>query len=658
MSHRHMLARNLMPNGMSAWPPPSMLFLATMLHCAVWIFPLRARAQNSEPAASPVADSIPPARDVPWPGVINLSVDASDNTRGILRVREMIPVGQPGPLTLLYPKWLPGNHAPTGPIAAVAGIQFTTSGQTLPWRRDPVDVFAFHLQVPRGATLVEAQFQYLAPTDATQGRIATTPEMIDLQWNTVVLYPAGYYVRRIKVEPSLKLPEGWQAGTALELAGHEGPTLHFKPVPLDTLVDSPVYAGKYFRSETLAPGVRLNIVADQAEQLAATEEQLQAHRNLVTQAVKLFGAQHYDHYDFLLALSSREGPIGLEHHRSSENGVSGGYFTEWANNTPRRELLPHEYTHSWNGKFRRPADLWTPDYRTPMRDSLLWVYEGQTDFWGFVLAARSGLLTKDATLGAFAYLAARLDTDAGRAWRPLQDTTDDPIIAQRRPKGWRSWQRSEDYYREGLLIWLEVDSIIRERSHGQHSLDDFARAFFGLHDRDWGELTYKFEDVVNALNQVQSNDWAAFFHETLDQVSEHAPLDGLTRGGYRLVYTNTPTEWFKANEKMRKVTDLWFCGGFVLGKEGEITEVAWDSPAFNAGLTVGSKLIAVNDRALDTDELKAAIRDRRSPLRLLLRTGDLFHTTQLEYDGGLRYPKLEKSGREAGALDAVLAPRP
>ncbi len=647
MARNHMLTKNLVP-------------LRAMGHWAFWIFlvPLWAIAQNSEPAAQPIVDTIPPTRDVAWPGVINLLVDASDNIRGIFRVRETIPVSAPGALTLLYPKWLPGTHSPGGPIAALAGIQFTADGHPLPWRRDPLDVYAFHIEVPQGTKHIEAQFQYLAPTDGAQGRIATTPEMLDLQWNTVVLYPAGYYVRRINVEASLNLPEAWKAGAALEVARQEGSTLHFKPVALDTLIDSPVYAGRYFRVETLAPGVRLNIVADQPEHLAATDEQLQLHRNLVTQAVKLFGAQHYDHYDFLLALSSREGVIGLEHHRSSENAVAGGYFTEWTNTMPMRDLLPHEYTHSWDGKDRRPADLWTPDYRTPMQDSLLWVYEGQTEFWGVVLGARSGLLSKEQTLGTLAEMAARLDTDAGRMWRPLQDTTDDPIIAQRRPKAWRSWQRSEDYYREGLLIWLDADSLIRERSHRQRSLDDFAHAFFGMNDGAWGELTYTFDDVVRALNQVQNNDWAAFLHARLEQASEHAPLEGFTRGGYRLIYTNTPSEWFKTNEKMRKITDLLFSGGFVLGKEGEITEVAWDSPAFNAGLTVGSKLLAVNDRALDTDELKAAIKARKSPLRLLLRTGELFRTTELNYDGGLRYPKLEKTGPGPSTLDALLALRP
>jgi len=292
-----------------------------------------------------------------------------------------------------------------------------------------------------------------------------------------------------------------------------------------------------------------------------------------------------------------------------------------------------------------------------MQDSLLWVYEGQTQFWGVVLAARSGLLSHEETLGTLASLAARLDTDPGRSWRPLADTTDDPIIAQRRPKGWRSWQRSEDYYNEGLLIWLDADSLIRELSHGARSLDDFARAFFGVNDRDWGELTYNFDDVVRTLNQVQTNDWGAFLHARLENVSDHAPLEGFARGGYRLVYTNTPSDWFKSNEKARKITDLTYSIGLVLGKEGEMTEVAWDSPDFKAGLTVGTKLIAVNGRALDNDHLKAAIKSKKSPLSLLVKTGDVYRTVDLNYDAGLRYPKLEKTGSGPSTLDALLAPK-
>ncbi|HWD94524.1 MAG TPA: peptidase M61 [Verrucomicrobiae bacterium] len=633
-----------------------------MKNCAlavmVVLMPLAmVHAQNSAPEAESIVDTIPAARDIPWPGVIHISVDASDNTRGIFRIAETIPVSAPGALTLLYPKWLPGHHSNNGPISQLAGLELKAGGKALSWRRDPVDVYAFHLEVPEGTSQIEADFQYLAPTDANQGRVVTTPEMVTLEWNAVVLYPAGYYVRQINVDASAKFPSDWKDASALEVASREGESVHFKPVSLDTLVDSPVFAGANLRVETLAPGVRLNIFADEPEQLAATEEQIQFHRNLVTQAVKLFGAQHYNQYDFLLELSEREGGIGLEHHRSSENGVKEGYFTKWEDNVSERTLLPHEYTHSWNGKFRRPADLWTPDYRTPMRDSLLWVYEGQTQFWGIVLAARSGLLSHQQALDTLAALAARLDTEAGRKWRPLSDTTDDPIIAQRRPKGWTSWQRAEDYYNEGALIWLDADSLIRQLSGGARSMDDFARAFFGVRDGDWGEMTYTFDDVVKTLNQVQTNDWAAFLHARLDNINVHAPLDGFTRGGYELIYSNTPSDTFKTNEKAHKVTDLSYSVGFVLDKDFAITEVGWDTPAFNAGLTVGTKLIALNGRSLETDQLKADIKAKKSPLKLLVKTGDFYRTIELNYDGGLRYPRLEKISSSPSSLDALLTPR-
>jgi predicted metalloprotease with PDZ domain len=621
------------------------------------ILPFTSLGQNSAPLAQPIADTIPAARDVQWPGEIVLYVDATDVTRGIFQVTETIPVNAAGDLVLLYPKWLPGNHSPSGQIANLAGLKISADGHPLAWQRDRVDVFAFHMDVPTGTSNIQAQFEYVSPTDETQGRIVTTPQMLNLEWDAVVLYPAGVYARGINVAATLELPRQWKAATALEVASQVGSRTHYKPVPLDVLVDSPVVAGANVRIETLAPGVRLDIVADEPEQLAATEQQLQFHRDLVTQAVKLFGAQHYNHYDFLLALSDRMGGIGLEHHRSSEDGPGGDYFTEWTNSITRRQLLPHEYTHSWNGKYRRPADLWTPDYRTPMQDDLLWVYEGQTQFWGVVLGARSGLLSKDQTLGSLASIAARLDTDAGREWRSVSDTTDDPIISQRRPKGWRSWQRSEDYYNEGLLIWLDADSLIRELSHGQRSMDDFARAFFGVNDRDWGELTYTFEDVVRTLNQVQAYDWATFLHDRLQKVHNRAPLDGFARGGYQLIYTDTPTEWFKSNEKSRKITDLTYSSGFVLGKEGEVTEVAWDGPAFNAGLTVGSKIIAVNNRALDTDRLKTVMKAKKSPLNLLVKTGEIYRNIELNYEGGLRYPHFEKTNSAASSLDALLAPK-
>lgn len=632
--------------------------MKTRLALLALLTPFAAQAANSSPDAAPVTDTIPAARDVPWPGTISLSVDATDTTHGIFRVTETIPVAAAGPLTLLYPKWLPGNHAPSGPISKLAGLRISNGSGSVPWTRDPVDVFAFHVDPPAGAASLRVEFEFLAPTEESEGRIVTTPDMLNLEWNTVVLYPAGYYVRGITFEASVTLPAGWKAATALEAASRSGDVIRYGPVPLDTLVDSPIFAGVNMRVETLAPGVRLNIVADRPEQLAASDEQVRLHRNLVEQAAKLYGSRHYDHYDFLLALSDRQGYVGLEHHRSSENGVDGKYFLDWKGSAWIRDLLPHEYTHSWNGKFRRPADLWTPDYRRPMQDSLLWVYEGQTQFWGVVLCARSGLLSKEDTLASLAYTAASLDARAGRTWRPLIDTTNEPVIGYHGPQPWTSWQRSVDYYSEGVLVWLDADSLIRQLSGGARSLDDFARAFFGVRDGDWGELTYTRADIVGALNGVQPYDWAKFLRERLDETSLHAPLDGITRGGYRLVFTDTPGEWLKSLEKRRKGPDLSFSGGISLGKDGEVTGVAWDSPAFNAGLTVGTKLIAVNGSAFDADDLKDTIKARRSPVSLLVRTGDIFRTVALNYDGGLRYPNLVKTGAGAGSLDALLAPLP
>ncbi|WP_157215029.1 M61 family metallopeptidase [Flavisphingomonas formosensis] len=619
-----------------------------------------AHAANSAPQPLAVVDTIPPARDVAWPGTIRLAVDVSDVTRGIFRVKESIPVSAAGPLVLLFPKWLPGDHQPSGEIEKLVGLKISAGGKPVEWRRDPVDVYAFHVTVPEGAGALDLDFQFVSATADNQGRIVATPDMVNLQWNSVALYPAGYFVRNITFDPSLTLPAGWTAATALDAAPAEGATLRYKPVPFDVLVDSPVYAGRYRRTETLAEGVRLNVFADRPEQLAMTPDVLAAHRSLVAQAVKLFGAQHYDHYDFLLAVTDRLGGIGLEHHRSSENSGDGDFLTNWKNSVAGHDLLPHEYTHSWNGKFRRPADLWTPDYRQPMRDSLLWVYEGQTQFWGYVLAARSGLLSKEETLGALAMTAAVYDTRVGRTWRPLIDTTNDPIMADRPPLAWRSWQRSEDYYSEGQLVWLDVDSLIREKSGGRKSLDDFARAFFGLTDRDYGEVTYTFDDVVATLNTVMPYDWAGFLRQRLDKTSEHAPLDWVARGGYRLTYAEEPTTYFKAAESDRKIKDLTFSIGLVIGKGARVTSVQWDGPAFQAGITVGSEILAVNGRTYDDDLLKDAIKAAKGgtkPITLLIKQGEVYRSVDVQWNGGLRYPRLERVGGGASTLDALLAPR-
>ena len=618
---------------------------------------------TSMPQAAPLADTIPPSKDVPYPGTIKLAVDATDTDHGIFRVVETIPV-QPGHLVLLYPKWLPGNHSPTGQINKLAGLVITAGGKTIPWKRDPVDVFAFHLDVPADVDAIEVRFQYLSPTAGDQGRTVMTPVMLNLEWNLVALYPAGYFVRQIMVDPSATYPDGWTSATALRPSGiatAKGGTIHYETVAFDTLVDSPTIAGRFARIEPLSSDVTLDVLADRPEQLAIKPAQLAAHKALVTQSLKLFGAQHYNHYDFLFTLSDALGGEGLEHHRSSEDGVRHGYFTEWDNGASERDLLPHEFTHSWNGKFRRPADLWTPDYRQPMGGSLLWVYEGQTQFWGNVLAARSGLVSKEEALDALASVAADYANQAGKQWRPLADTTEDPVIARRAPAPWSNWQRSEDYYREGQLVWLDADALIRERSRGKRSLDDFAKAFFGMRDRDWGELTYTFDDVVAALNAVEPYDWATFLHQRVDAVAPEAPLDWLKRGGYRLVYTDEPGPWQKSREKQRKAIDLSYSIGLSVGREGKVTRVMWDGPAFTAGITIGTTLVAIDGRAYSDDELKQAIKDAKSgtkPITLLVRQGDYFRTVAIAWSGGLRYPHLEKIDPQASSsLDALYTAR-
>jgi predicted metalloprotease with PDZ domain len=615
--------------------------------------------------AEPIAriDSIPAARDVPFPGTIRLRVDATDIQRRIFRIRQTVPVPTAGDFVLLYPEWLPGAHSPRGAVRNVAGLKITAGERRLTWRRDPADVYAFHVDVPEGVKSIDVEFQYLSATDSDQGRTVMTPELASIQWIATSLYPAGYYVRNIPIQATLTVPRGWQVATALRPESGGGTsTIVYKAVSYDILADSPALAGAHFRRWELSPDVTLNVAADRPEELEASAELIALHRELVDQAVKLFGAQHYDHYDFLLSISENLGGIGLEHHRSSEDGVKTGYFTDWTAAQRDRNLLPHEYTHSWNGKYRRGADLWTPDYRMPMQNSLLWVYEGQTQFWGYVLDARSGMMSKQETLDAFAATAATYDATPGRTWKPLIDTTNDPISAARSPQPWRSWQRSEDYYSEGLLIWIDVDRILRRQSKGRRSMNDFARAFFGVNDRDYGELTYTFDDVVQTLNRIQPYDWAGYLTRRLNAYTERAPLEGIEEGGYKLIYTDTPTDWFKAGEKKSKAVDLSYSGGFTVStKDGSVTSVIWDSPAFDAGLTVGSKILAVNGRSFDGDALKRAITaaaKSKEPVPLLVEDGDTFRPVELDWHGGLRYPRLQPTAGGKGSLDALLQPLP
>ena len=610
------------------------------------------------------ASSIPPPRDVAYaPGTIRLDVDATNLSQRIFKIRQTIPVAS-GPLTLLYPAWVPGGHSPRNAIDKIAGLTFKAGGRTLAWKRDTLNVHAFHLDVPQGVSEVIAEFDFLTATGSGQGRVVMTPRMLNLQFLSTVLYPAGHYAGKVMFDPRVTYPAGWTAYTALHEQGRSGDTVDYQDVPLDILVDSPVYAGRHAKNIDLTPAgskvpVRLGVVADAPKFLEAKPAQVAIHKAMVEQALKLFGAQHYDHYQFLFSLSGQMGGNGLEHQRSSENGVGTDYFTGWNEKAGFTDLLAHEFVHSWNGKYRRGADLWTPNFNVPMQDSLLWVDEGQTQYWGNVLAARSGMRPLPASRDALALVAATYaDNRAGLQWRGIQDTTNDPIVVGRAARAYLNYQMSEDYYRGGQMIWLEADALIRARSGGRKSLDDFAHAFFGINDGEWKtQATYTFEDVVATLNSVQPHDWKTFLRDRLD--GKTGLTGGIEASGWKLVYKDEPNAYAKANARGGGA-DYTYSLGVSLNKEGVIGDVRWDGPAFKAGIGSGTTVVAVNGLAYDKDVLDEAVTAAKggAPIELLLRDFDIYRTVKLDYRGGLRHPHLERIEGKPDYLTPILSARP
>jgi predicted metalloprotease with PDZ domain len=625
-----------------------------------------ALASGTAAAQWTVSDHVPPPQDTPYVGTVAIHVDANDTAQGIFRVHESIPV-KAGALTLLYPQWIPGDHSPTGPIAMLAGLKLSANGKPLAWKRDEYNVYAFHLDVPADVSSIDADFQYLSER-GDDADFEITDRLMSMEWSKVALYPAGYYTRGITFAPSLTLPHGWQLGTALETASKAGDTTTFKPVSFENLVDSPVYAGQYFKRVALNPGdkapVFLDVVADEPKYLEMTPEQLTVHRNLVTQATKLFGSHHYDHYDFLFSLSDQLAGNGTEHHQSSEDGLGADYFTGWKDAASERDLLAHEYTHSWNGKFRRPADLWTPNFNVPMGDSLLWVYEGQTQYWGFVLTARAGMWSPQEFRDGLALVAANYERNReGFQWRTLEDTTNDPTIAQRRPLPYRSWQMSEDYYSGGQMMWLAVDAKLRSLTHDKSSLDDFARTFFGVENGSYVPKTYTFDDVVAALDGVAKYDWASFLKAHVDAINPQLQ-DGLAGTGWKLVYDDKESDYEKAYdarpEALRHLVNFTWSIGLTMTDAGKVGDVRWDGPAFKAGVSSGATVVAVNGAAYSKDVLTTAItaaKDSKTPIELTLKYQGRFRTVPVDYHGGLQYPHLVRVDGTPDYLSEIIAAR-
>lgn len=622
-------------------------------------------AALAEPRPAPPTPPVPAARAADYPGVIDLKVDVSDTTRKVFRVTQVLPV-QPGPLVLSLPKWIPGEHSPSAQIVLMSGFTITTDdGRRLDWRRDPVEMTAFHVDVPPGVKSLTVRLEQPTAQPGGPVRIAVTPNLLLLKWTAVALYPAGYEVGRIRVRPTLTVPTGWSFATALDGAETTGATTRFATTSFETLMDSPVYAGRHKVSFDLDPGsarpVRLNVFADDPKDLKATPTQVAVHRRLVLQADKLFGgARNFDHYDFLLSLNPTVGYLGAEHQRSSENGYnSAGYFTAWDTAFSGRDILAHEYVHAWNGKHRRPADLWTPDYTTPMRNSLLWVYEGLTEYYGDTLATRSGLYSSAQMRQRLALIAANAQATPGRGWRSLRDTTNAYIMNSAGGTGSTSWLRSIDYYEEGQLLWLDVDTLIRERTDGAKSLDDFARAFFGVDDGDMTVSTYGFEDVVMALDAVAPFDWARFLNARLD-AHDHPPLDGLIRSGWSLAFEATPSAYILAYERDAEASLLTFSLGAEIGWDGAVKEVLWNGPLFQAGVIAGARIVKVAGQPYSPEALKAAIlaaaKPGAPPISLGVKADGRLRGVRIPYHLGPRYPVLKRIAKTEDRLSKILSP--
>lgn len=594
-------------------------------------------------------------------GEIQLTVDATQVPLGLVKTHMVVPA-HPGQMTFYYPKWIPGEHGPDGPVSNVTGLFFHADGKLVPWQRDKLDVFTFHVDIPEGATRLDVDFDYLEPQGGgfATGSASSTDKLVVISWNQNVLYPAGKPADEIMYRPRLIVPRGWQYGTPLPEESHTGDEIIFKPVSLERLVDSPVISGEYYRAINITPpGERihheLDLVADSEAALAITPDSVKKMTNLVAESGALFGARHYRDYHFLLTLSDHVAHFGLEHNECNDSRLPERALIGPDANMMLGGLLSHEFMHSWNGKFRRPADLATPEYETPMQDDLLWVYEGLTDYLGPMLAARSGLWTPEEYHEYLASIAADLGPGTpGRTWRDLQDTATG-IPGLRGGGGWGNWRRGSDYYPEGDLLWLEVATIIHQQSNGQKSIDDFCHLFHGGANNGPEVKPYTFDDVVSALNQIAPYDWAKFFRERLTSLSPASPQGGIENGGWKVVFSAKPPLPGLRGGNPGEAFSL----GLRLGRDGRVNDSIVGSPAYKAGITSGMTIAGVNGRVFTPEILNDAIKaaqNNAAPIRLLVIDEDYYKTADVEYHGGERYPHLERAEDKPDYLDELIKP--
>ncbi|HYS52995.1 MAG TPA: PDZ domain-containing protein [Thermoanaerobaculia bacterium] len=595
---------------------------------------------------------------------ITIRVDATDVPAHLLHARLSIPA-TPGPLALFYPKWIPGEHGPTGPIVGLSGLRFSANGAAVAWSRDPVEMYEFHVDVPAGASALDVDLDYLIPppgTNFTAGASAS-PRLAVLSWNTVLLYPQTASSDALQYEPTLRIPSGWKYATALETRSNASSEIRFETVSLTTLVDSPVQMAVNLKNIDLPNGTGLrhtiNVASENAFALETPNDFSTRYSRLVDEATALFGANHYRHYDWLFTLSGQVEHFGLEHHESSDDRTSEDAITDEESRKWVSTLLAHEFVHSWNGKYRRPAGLATSSYEKPMNGELLWVYEGLTTYLGELLPYRSGLLTAEEFRDQVASNAAEMTEHVGRTWRPLLDTAVAAQILYGSGGAGTSWRRSVDFYPEGSLIWLDVDMTIRSLTGGKRSLDDFCRAFYGGTSGHPELRPYTFDDLVAALNTVAPHDWRSFLNQRLTSTSATPPLGGIETAGWRLVYNDQPNLAIQRAEHANKALVLNDSLGFTIKEDGTIRDVIPDSPAARAGIVSGAKLIAVNGRRFSKDALRDAVKaspKATTPLEMIVETGEFYTTARIAYTGGIRYPHLERVSGKPDLLEVLGKP--
>ncbi len=616
---------------------------------------------------------------------ILITADLSDAPRKLYHAEVDIPV-KPGIVSLTTPQWIPGNHRPTGPVDDITGVVFTANGpggekQILKWRRDDVDLYQFHVTVPPGVTTLHAHLDCIVTARLSQ-------KMAVLEWEKLLLYPANIPVASIAIQPSVTVKGGWGIGTALTPTGapegHDSAadsssgnstshvtrteTHHYGLTNVEQLEDSPVITGEYFHEFPLAPEIKpahfIDVVSDAPEDSDLRPALLAEISNLVREADALYKSHHYNQYHFLLTLSDVAGGEGLEHGQSSDNGIGEKGFSDSKHQLAESDLLAHEFTHSWNGKYRRPFNLYQTDFEKAQQGSLLWVYEGMTQYLGNVLAARSNLKTQSNYRDMLAMSAAELDNRPGRDWRPTEDTAIAASILRGGAPAWANWKRGQDYYQEGELFWLDADTLIRQKTSNQKSLDDFQHIFLGK-GGNTGPLivTYNRDELIRDLNQVLPYDWATFMHERIDNINPRADLAGIERGGYKLVYTDKPNPSEKitaANGGRRsRGLNVWYSLGIRVGADGTVNDVRWNSPADKARLAPGQKIIAVNGEVFSNDTLKHAViaaKGKPDPIHLILQADTFISTADIDYHDGPRYPRLERIDGTPALLDNITRP--